>query len=175
VARLILLCGLPGAGKTTLAGRLAAARPAVRLCPDEWILALGGQLSDAGFRKRIERQMHVQAEETLSHGIDVILEFGFWSRVDRDRLRLMARRHGAAVELHHLDAPVDELSRRLAERDRTLPADRMLGISRAQLEEWAGAFEAPDAEELRLFDPAVGACDAAPRSAHHTGRSGAGP
>ena len=35
-ARLVLLCGLPASGKTTLARRLAASYGAVRLNPDEW-------------------------------------------------------------------------------------------------------------------------------------------
>jgi predicted kinase len=35
VPRLLLMCGLPGSGKTTLATQLAAGLPAVRLCPDE--------------------------------------------------------------------------------------------------------------------------------------------
>jgi adenylate kinase family enzyme len=36
-ARLILTCGLPGAGKTALARRLAADRSAARLTKDEWL------------------------------------------------------------------------------------------------------------------------------------------
>lgn len=40
-ARLILICGLPGSGKTTLAKSLAGSRSALRLCPDEWQAALG--------------------------------------------------------------------------------------------------------------------------------------
>ncbi len=40
-ARLILTCGLPGAGKTTLARQLAADRSALRLTKDEWMWALG--------------------------------------------------------------------------------------------------------------------------------------
>ncbi|WP_460532347.1 AAA family ATPase [Flindersiella endophytica] len=37
-ARVHLLCGLVGAGKTTCARRLAADLPAVRFSPDEWML-----------------------------------------------------------------------------------------------------------------------------------------
>lgn len=44
--RLILLCGLPGSGKTTPAERLERAVPAVRLCPDEWMSDLGIDLFD---------------------------------------------------------------------------------------------------------------------------------
>ena len=31
------MCGLPGAGKTTLAKQIEAETGAIRLCPDEWI------------------------------------------------------------------------------------------------------------------------------------------
>ena len=39
--RLILICGLPGSGKTTFAKQLAPKVAAVRLCPDEWKHDLG--------------------------------------------------------------------------------------------------------------------------------------
>ena len=44
MATLFLICGLPGAGKTTLAKQLERERPALRLTPDEWIAPL---LADA--------------------------------------------------------------------------------------------------------------------------------
>lgn len=37
MATLFLICGLPGAGKTTLAKQLENEYSAFRLCPDEWI------------------------------------------------------------------------------------------------------------------------------------------
>jgi predicted kinase len=40
-ARLILICGLPGSGKTTLAKELEPGVPAIRLSPDEWKHDLG--------------------------------------------------------------------------------------------------------------------------------------
>ena len=46
MAILILLVGLPGAGKTTLARRLASEYSGLRLTPDEWMIPLFGD-SDA--------------------------------------------------------------------------------------------------------------------------------
>jgi predicted kinase len=48
---LILMCGLPGAGKTTLAPKPAHARRAVRLAPDEWLDGLDIDLWDGPARE----------------------------------------------------------------------------------------------------------------------------
>ncbi|WP_433088073.1 AAA family ATPase [Dactylosporangium sp. CA-052675] len=152
-ATLLLMCGLPGSGKTTVARRLAAEVPAVRLCPDEWLAALGADLFDAAARLRLERQLWHLARELLGLGQSVILEYGFWMRADRDEKRLGARALGAAVELHYLDVPLDELARRLEARG-AAAAWATAPITRELLELHAPLFEAPDAEELALFDPA---------------------
>ncbi|PWG12078.1 ATP-binding protein [Streptomyces sp. V2] len=148
---LILLCGLPGAGKTTLAKRLAREIPAVRLCPDEWLDDLGIDLFDEGTRERLERRFWGHAQELLRLGQTVVLEFGFWGRAERDEKRTVARALGVGVELRYLAVPVEELARRLEVRGReggpgTVPVGREL------LDEYVKVFQAPDAEELALFD-----------------------
>ena len=52
--RLIIVCGLPGAGKTTHAKALASGLGAVRFSPDEWMDALAIDLYDEERRARIE-------------------------------------------------------------------------------------------------------------------------
>ena len=52
--RVILLCGLPGSGKTTEARRLVTEGGAVRMCPDEWMHALDIDLWDQPARGRVE-------------------------------------------------------------------------------------------------------------------------
>lgn len=149
--RLILLCGLPGAGKTTLARRLAAEIPAVRLCPDEWMASLGIDLYDEGARDRIEALFWQLAQDLLRLGQSVILESGFWLRSDRDEKRLGARALGAAVELHYLDVPLDERWRRIETRS-AQGAWGAVPIARADLERYEGFFEIPQRAELDLFD-----------------------
>ena len=149
--RLILICGLPGSGKTTLAKRLALEVPAVRFCPDEWKHDLGIDYYDEDRRVRLEQRLWRLGQELLGLGQSVILENGFWAREERDELRLRARSLGVAVELHYLEAPIDELWRRLEIRnERAMPGT--VPISREDLEKWALQFEAPDAAEQALFD-----------------------
>jgi predicted kinase len=115
---LILLCGLRGAGKSTLARRLATVYPAIRLCPDEWMARLGVDLFDEAFRARLEAEFWALAKDVLSCGASVILEWGFWLKSERDEKRIGARTLGASVELRYLKVPFDELVRRVEERGR---------------------------------------------------------
>ena len=150
-ARLILTCGLPGAGKTTLAGQLAEARSAVRLTKDEWLWALGSSPWDLPTRQTVERELWRLAQEILRLGLSVVLDFGLWARIERDEMRSAARGLGVGVELHYLDVPTDELWRRIQARNSQPPWDSH-PIRRADLDGWLRIFQAPDAAELALFD-----------------------
>jgi predicted kinase len=143
---MILLCGLPGSGKTTMAKRLASEVPAVRLSPDEWLADLGVDLFDEPFRARLERRFRTLARDLLGLGQNVVLESGFWTRAERDEMRAVGRAVGAMVELRYLAVPFDELVRRLDARDSPVPIPREL------LAEYERVFQAPGAEELALFD-----------------------
>ena len=150
-ARLILICGLPGSGKTTLAKGLAQEVRAVRLSPDEWKHALGIDYYDEEARVRLETQLWRLAQELLRLGHSVIMENGFWARTERDELRLAGQSLGATVELHYLEATLEQLWRRLELRNVDITPGAV-PIKRSDLEKWATQFEAPDAIELALFD-----------------------
>ena len=152
VARLILTCGLPGAGKTTLARQLASDRSAVRLTKDEWLWALGSTPWHGPTQERIEHELWQLAQEILRLGLSVVLDFGLWTRIERDEMRSVARRIGVRVELHYLDVPADELWRRIDARNSQQPWDSY-PIRRADFDGWLPLFQAPDDGELALFDP----------------------
>src|SRR6266852_6143758 len=145
--RLIIVCGLPGSGKTTLAKALENRLRAVRFSPDDWMDALSLNVWDEERRGKVEALQWKFAQKLLALGLTVIIEWGTWGRSERDTLRLGARALGAAVELHYLSAPVDVLFERIQRRGRENPP-----IQRDALSQWFEMFQAPTPEERALFD-----------------------
>lgn len=148
-ARLIIICGLPGSGKTTLAKCLEENLGAVRLCPDEWMNALSIDLYAEESRARVEALQWELGQRLLQLEGVVIIEWGTWGRSERDTLREGARKLGSAVELHYLSAPPEILFERIQRRGMENPP-----IKYEDILKWAEIIQIPTEEEMSLFDPA---------------------
>ncbi len=148
-----LICGLPGAGKTTLARQIEAETGALRLSPDEWLLALGFGLYDEGARERVDALQWAMALQMLRGGGSVIWDKGFWARAERDRYRAEAQEAGAMARFYLLDAPSEELRKRLIARNAVSPPEQRVNPDDLDLraswfepydeDEWAQAFSPP--------------------------------
>jgi predicted kinase len=154
--RLYLVCGLPGAGKTTRALRITESVRAVRLCPDEWLTSFGMSLvEDYEFRFKLEKCLLLHAEALLRVGVGVVIEFGSWSRAERELIRQTALRVRATAELHFLNAPIDELVRRVRARG----GPEVEFLTSKVLLEYSHRFEPPDPAEMTSFDRYFGPDD----------------
>ncbi len=153
-AHLFLVCGLPGAGKTTKATQLASEHRGVRMCPDDWMEQLGVDIWDAVARQRIEQLQWSTAGEILRRGTNIVIEWGLWTRSQRDRLLGEARSIGIEVHLIVLDPPVEVLWERIEAGGHTARLGTR-AITRAELEQWYNDFERPDIDELAAYDPIV--------------------
>jgi len=151
-AELLLMVGLPGAGKTTRARELAAARRALRFTPDEWMISLYDGVQPDGRRDLLEGRLITVARHALELGTGVVLDFGLWSRDERSALRWLAASCGASCEVVYL--PVDRTVQRarIAHRQATEP-HTTFPMSESDLDLWDGQFEAPDAAELHGGSP----------------------
>lgn len=124
MAKVILIIGKICVGKTTYARQLAARGPAVILSVDDFMLPLFGQRCE-----RIEEKLSAvqdcllrQAAAITSAGLDVILDWGFWSRADRAKAAGFLQRHGIPAEWHYLVIPEEAQRERIATRNREIRA-----------------------------------------------------
>ena len=145
---MILICGLPGSGKTTLAKKLEAENNVIRFCPDDWMQEMGISLWDEKAREGIEQRFWKLAQTLALQGVTSVLENGFWSKEERDSYLKTAREKGFKIELQALYISKEETRKRLEQRN--MEADNVL--INEKLDSYYDVFEMPDSEELALYD-----------------------
>ena len=151
MATLHLMVGLPCSGKTTLAQKLEQELPALRLTPDEWQIRLYGQDAEEpehdARHSLIEALLWNIASRAMELGTNVILDYGFWAREEREEYRMRAKQLGASSEVHYLDVSEDDLLMRLEERN-SRPSQESFRISEEAMKPWIAFFQQPTPDEL---------------------------
>jgi predicted kinase len=146
-----LLHGYLGSGKTTLARRLERENNAVRFTPDEWMARLFGEDPPAEiFQEKVSTVLQLLEPlwiRCLALGVDVVLDYGFWRRSERDHTRQVAEGLGAKAVLYHLRCDDQEARSRVERRN---GAGAGLYIAPATFEVLRDRFEPLDADEDRV-------------------------
>ncbi len=127
--RIVLVGGLPGTGKSTMAGGLAGALDAVVLRSDEVRKELAGLPADrpspAPFGEGLYRaeataatyaEMLARAGAALSHGESVVMDASWTAETQRARARELAAAHAADLVEIRCRAEPDTAARRLRRR-----------------------------------------------------------
>ena len=100
-----MMCGRICSGKSTLAAKLRREHRAVVLSVDEITLALFGRdpgdMLDA-YVERCEHYLYQKSLEILESGIDVILDWGFWTRRERDEARAFYSSRGIKYSFYYI-------------------------------------------------------------------------
>ncbi|GAA2557130.1 AAA family ATPase [Winogradskya consettensis] len=152
---LFLIVGLPGAGKTTRAAALAVTHRALRLTPDEWMIALYDGVQPDGKRDLLEGRLIMVALQALHIGTNVVLDFGLWGRDERSALRWLAASVGASCTVVYLPVDEDVQRTRVAHRQATAP-HTTFPMSDTDLITWRAQFQPPDTTELNESSPVPG-------------------
>jgi predicted kinase len=154
-----ILCGIPFAGKSTLAHMLAAQRGWTHVDVD----AIAESLLDSSDEAVTEEQWtaafaasYEQVAKSLVKGQSVVHDATNFGRTARDHVRAIAHQFGSAAFVIYLSVPIEEANQRRITNQAQLQRHQ---VSDADFWEVANSLEPPTADEsVLIFD---GTLDAA--------------
>ena len=115
MAKVTALCGKICAGKSTLAGKLRDELPAVILNSDELTLAI--PFEHDVLYPIIKDYLMRKAVEIVRAGANVVLDFGFWSRADREDAKVFFANAKVELEWRYVSVTDEAWRRNIASRN----------------------------------------------------------
>jgi predicted kinase len=152
VATLHFCAGKAGAGKTTLARKIARETPAVLICEDEWVSRIADPVTNLreyiGAATKLRGVLAPHIMNLLRLGVSVVFDFGGNTVRDRNWVRTIFEEANADHVLHYIRADDQTCRARVQVRNQTKPDGIFFGtVTEAQVEEVNRYFTAPTAEE----------------------------
>lgn len=154
---LVAMCGIPFAGKSTVARELAGRCGFALVSVDAIVVELGIDLGvDAGNQRGWARAMaegFARTRARLARGESVVFDNANHTRRNRDRCRRIAGQVGAVFQLVWMDVPVEVARGRLL-ANRACPARG--NVPDASFREIVDRFEPPlDEPDMIRFRPGM--------------------
>lgn len=156
MARLIIVCGPTGAGKTTYSLSLSKEIGAIRFSIDPWMQTLFSKdMETLDYSWMIERvtrcskQIWEVSEQILSLNGNVVLDLGFTTKAQRTEFSDRAKALGLNAEIHFINAPQDVRKKRVEKRNTEKdPAVYAFEVTDMMFDFMEPRFEVPSREEL---------------------------
>ncbi len=156
MAKVIMTCGKICSGKTTYAEKMRRELSAVILSVDEIMLAVFD--SDAGdkhdeYVKRIKNYLLNKSVVLIETGINVILDWGLWTKAERQYAREFYKSKNIESEIHFISISDEEWKKRIEIRNSLIISGKTSAyfIDEGLAEKVNTLFEMPDISEVDVW------------------------
>lgn len=155
-AKVILICGKICSGKSTYAGQIRVCNHAVLLSADEITLALFGQSCGEQHDEYVEKTQNYlfnKSLELIEAGINVILDWGFWMKEEREYARNFYSSRSIEYEFHYIDISDETWRARLRKRNSAIAAGETNAyyIDENVAAKFGALFEEPGRDEIDVW------------------------
>ena len=158
MAKIIAICGKICSGKTYYANQIKQKENAVILSCDELTKELFnnnlGEKHDE-MAVKIHNYLIKKSVELVNIGCNVILDWGFWSKEDREKTTTYYKEENIEIEWHYIDVDLETWNNNIEERNKKIlngegGFDYYLdeGLMKKLLSSW----EEPDEAETDLYN-----------------------
>lgn len=156
MAKVILICGKICSGKSTYAERLRTENKAVLLSIDEIMLAMFGlYVGDKHdeYVEKTEKYLFDKSLEVIATGINVILDWGFWTKAERIYAHEFYSTRNIECQFHYIDISDATWKERLDKRNRAVAAGETLAypVDENLATKFGAIFEKPDKDEIDVW------------------------
>lgn len=151
--KVILICGKICSGKSTYAEKLRVQEKAVLLSCDEITLALFDQNIGAdhdAIVEKTQKYVYDKSVEIIETGINVILDWGFWTKEERDFAKQYYKCRNIVCEMHYVDISDETWKANLLKRNHSISEGKTSAyyVDDNLAEKFNSIFESPDKSEL---------------------------
>ena len=156
MAKVYLICGKICCGKTTYANKICAENNAVLLSVDEITLALFGQHcgdKHDEYVERTEKYLLNKSLELIQKDINVVLDWGFWTKAKRLAVKEFYESRGIEYEFHYIDVSDEIWKYRLNKRNNAVLAEETSAyyVDDNLAAKFASIFEVPSEDEIDVI------------------------
>lgn len=154
--KVTLICGKICSGKSTYADLLCRRDRAVLLSIDEIMLSIFGQhcgdMHDE-YADRVRKYLLDKSLELVRNGIDVVLDWGFWTKTSRDATRKFYSERNIDCEFHCIDIRDEVWQARLKKRNDAVTSGEMLAyfVDENLAAKFESRFEMPADDEIDVW------------------------
>ncbi|MBQ2964601.1 MAG: ATP-binding protein [Clostridia bacterium] len=153
--KVYLICGKICCGKTTYANKLCNENNAVLLSVDEITLALFGQHTGDKhdeYVERTEKFLLNKSLELIRKNINVVLDWGFWTKAERTAVKEFYKSRNIEYELHYVDISDEVWKYRLNKRNSAVLQNETSAyyVDDNLALKFASIFESPSEKEIDM-------------------------